>query len=85
MSSLEFVNDRIRSYETMLLTAIDTKCSKKQIKYYEEMLNVFKHIKKELEVIEIIRLCVPQSTILDFIPSCAYENVKEVLEVNNYD
>ena len=55
MNSLEFINDRIRSYETMLLTAIDTKCSKKQIKHYEEILNVFKQIKSELEAWEVVK------------------------------
>lgn len=55
MSSLEFINDRIRNYETMLLTAIDTKCSKKQIKHYEERLNVFKQIKLKLEAWEIVK------------------------------
>lgn len=55
MNSLEFVNDRIRSYETMLLTAIDTKCSKKQIRYYEERLNIFQQIKAELEAWEVVK------------------------------
>lgn len=85
MTSLEFINDKIRTYETMLLTAIDTKCSTEQIRYYEERLNVFKQIKEELEVIEVIKLCVPQYIILDFIPSCDYENVKKVLEDKHYD
>lgn len=55
MTSLKFVNDRIRSYETMLLTAIDTKCSEEQIKHYEERLNVFKQIKNELESLKLIK------------------------------
>ena len=55
MTNLKFVNDRIRSYETMLLTAIDTKCSEEQIKYYEERLNMFKQIKAELEAWEFVK------------------------------
>lgn len=55
MNSLEFVDDRIRSYETMLLTAIDTKCSEEQIKYYEEKLNIFRQIKAELEAWEVVK------------------------------
>mgnify|MGYP003289533273 CR=1 FL=1 len=55
MNSLEFINDRIRSYETMLLTAIDTKCSVEQIRHYEERLNVFHQIKTELEIFELLK------------------------------
>ena len=55
MTNLDFVKDRIRSYETMLLTAIDTKCSKKQIRYYEERLNIFQQIKAELEAWEVVK------------------------------
>lgn len=55
MNSLEFINDRIRSYETMLLTAIDTKCSVEQIRHYKERLNIFYQIKTELEAWYIIK------------------------------
>ncbi len=91
MSNLEYINSLIKNCEKNIDSCNNILKWEKPhciIKYLEELkidLVNYQQIKEEIEVIKLIRLYVPQNTILDFIPSCDYEKVKKVLEVNDYE